>query len=753
MATFYRWSQPAWFGATTITPSTVTPTAQDNGIDYLFLNVKASGVGSGTAPVGGQVPEGSNRYTFMVALGEDATSSSVNRAIQALAANTDIIDDSLNEDRVHAVRLMFEVAVDSDTITLPAGVYMGPVGSDLTLTDNLINLFILTDEEGIELVVAGDPVRVQSCSESTSPGYSAGGETITFTQEIPANTYYLLSYAPFRLSDPSEELWRVPLLPALASVSGQTVVAIAAIHGDGLSWGAPPPASLRTLVRRGLQGIYANGTSVAAMPSLVFPYYGTASTEDVAGSGAVFSRTGPAMAGLSETDMQVTTPLKDPLGAVWLGYLRDTNPGNGTSTHAFVAGSRSFVSITPGVRHTDGGSSDYAPALAHFAAFLEHSDTYGIETNLYTKIQPGAAATVQRVAGLDALVLDTGGDDWFAKSVSGTTRTGLVVGSSLIEVEWINPSDPLTPASSARRMYRIQTVVDVNTVYVMGVDGTPVNFPASLTAATVRRVLTPTFLAGSGFGEFQSFKGNGYADSLEQGPLFCVVPPLISVELTETVSFAAAYFGASARSSGAYALSWGGYESNIAGTSPGRYLRSGHLRGDGSLYTTNIVAPLGTVTSLTVTTLTATTATATTLNATTANISTLNATTATLDTAVLRLVKKDYTNQNVTGTVALNVSATLYAKQVALVTSTGNTTFSTITLPAASKGYIYEIWFDQTSAGAQISSYTTTWPSTLKFDSEADKLLSGKAGYIDRFIIQWIASNVGRVTVERTKVS
>lgn len=756
MGNFFRWSQPAWSGIT-VNPSTAVATALANGHNYLFFNVTSGGAGPSASPVDVQVSEGSYQHTFFVSAGEDATAKSVNRGLKALALNTDLLDEIVNEDRLVLRKLAVTISPGSlDTFTLPAGVYLGPSGDPIT-SDTLLELMRLVTEEGDEVVIGGTLVVAQGCSEGSSTVYSAGTETITLNLEVPAGTYYILCYKWNRISYLGEDLWKPAILASQVRVSGVVAGMFQLLKGDGASWDGAPNTDLRILTRLGLQGIYAHSTSVTATPSWLFPYYGTASVDDTPGAGGVFTRSGPAMAGFSQTDVQTGSVLRDPLGAIWLAYGQDTHPGDGAAINKFLAGTRSFVSILPGIRSTDAGSSSNAPGLAHFVAYSEHLDSSSNEALLKTKITFGAAANIQQVLGEDLLTLNTGGDDWFTKTISGTTYTALVVGHTLIEVEWANPSDLYT-TSTTRRMYRVQAVVSSNQVKLMGLDGSAIGFPAGLTAATIRRVLSPTFIAPAGAGERQTFQGHPYASVLERGPLMSLVLPGTSLEAADAVSPDAPYFGASADTSAAYAFTWGGFQGNMAGPTPGRYRSLASLRGDGSIWPTNVASPLGTITTLSSTTATLVNATITNATVATSTVTTFTAELADMEVAnidylLLRRLQYDTTQITVGGTQTANVASLFSTKQMVRVKFSGTAIVTTISLPTFPVGSVYELWFDHQSGTGQIQSYSTTWPSNVYFESEADKLLTCESGYID--IYKLVVVEVGKIsaTVTRRKVA
>ena len=757
---FYRYRAPTWFNANAITPATAVGTPQENGSNYFFLNV--DDLGAGGAPEDGQVLSGPSQYTFMVAFGEDATSGSVNRGLAALAENTDALDDIANKDRIRPVRTLFTVVGSpSNTVQVPLEAYMGNLGASLTAT-HLQALFRVCDTSGRELYSYLDEqvVLVQSCSPGTSPYYCDGVYTLTLNSFLEPGTYALLHYTRDSFAMSTHELLRTPFLESLCGISGYLQLQLAFWRGDSQAWDAlPPPATLFGLKNRTLDGVYsgqANGGTLS-LPADLSPFYPLYDSGEP-GSGGAYVRNGPSMVAVSTfglgTAPSSSTPwLRDPLGGMWTSYVADVSPQSSASAFKFVGLSRGFVHVGHRIRSKNNVTMPAkAPALASFAAYIEHADEYSDTSQAPTYIELPRACNLQRVAGKDLLTL-TSISYWFYKSFSGTNRTSLVLGLTLLEVEWANPSDPIT-TDPVRRIYRIVEFKSPTQVEVMGPDGGPVEFPAGTTAATITRIFTPTFLAPDGAGDFRVALGSTNASLLESGPFMALTPPVTSRSVSDTVDSGVAYVGGPTPTG--LALQWGGFEDRIGQPGAGTYRRLGSLRGDGAILPTNIIAPLGTIDTLTVTTgtffsLTATSATVTTLTCTTGTFATATGTLADFTGTVLRQVQLQQATTNLSGTVAVTLND-LNTSQVARLNFTGATVLTSIALPVffLSTGKQFEIVFDQTSAEAQISNFSTTWPSSFKFENPTDKFLSQRVGAIDRYICKAISATVVQVTVERT---
>lgn len=747
---YYRHTSPSWYGAGTITPATLTASTLGNGLTYLFWNRSSSG--SGGAPMGSQVDSGASQFTFGVALGEDATSTSVNRGLKALFENTDYLDEVLQADRIRPVLLSINIPVASTTFTLPADIYLGASGVTLT-SGRLQSLLRLCETTGLEVVNFADGyvALAQSCSVATSPLYTEGTEVLTMSIEIPAGDYLLLCYQRTSYATASRTLLQLPVLEGVTALSGTVQLIFSAIRGDGLDLDNEVPASLDVLLRRGMNGIYGLRNVVYDVPTELTAYYPAVTSSNTSGAGAWFVRDGAGLTGLSKNDLSAGTHLKDVLGSIFWANLRDTDPGNGTGLHEFVAGSRGFVATSTTPLSSNAGALEGAGALDMFAAYFESNNAFSDYAYAPTKLVLPLACSVQSVSGYDEVIIS--GSNWYTNEIDGDILSSLVLGQTLVEVEWANPSDLLS-TSTQRRVYRVSAILDGTRMRVLAVDGSKVGFPATLTSATIVRYFTPTFLVSGGVGGVQTLKGNSFASTIRKSVMMSLVPPKASYKAADAVPMDAAYFGASDTANTVSALEWGGYEPNWEATGGLTYRTLGYLRGDGSITSTNISSPLATITTLTATTVNTTALTATgTSTLTTVAISTGTLASVTIAYQLQQRIRRDINSITAGGTTSINLATLLSAKIVGKVTFSSNCTITTMTAPSLGAGDVFEIWFDQTSFIGQISSYTTTWPSSFLFQSEADKLLTQQVGYIDKFKCVCMSTGKFAVEVERVKVS
>lgn len=168
---------------------------------YDFINNPAANGDPGVpANVDGKKASGPNQGTYYVAFGEDATSSDANRGFQALAQNTDWLDNALRKPIAMPTRTTDTTAVGAvSAIILPdaSGVYLGTTGSD-AIPETLLSLFSVLDSNDDEII---DPTTGTRCDVTAitggtvGTGFSAGTITLTITPAIPAGTTYRVYYA------------------------------------------------------------------------------------------------------------------------------------------------------------------------------------------------------------------------------------------------------------------------------------------------------------------------------------------------------------------------------------------------------------------------------------------------------------------------------------------------------------------------------------------------------------------------------
>lgn len=732
MADFYRWKQPTWDTALTV-PNGGGYIDQPNGARYHFLNVRSEGVGGTSALYDGIKSGGPNDGTFFPAFGEDARTAAVSRTLKVLGENTDLLDDWMNADKI--VPYLYPVSIGGaprDNLDVPAETYLGPSGGALNST-NLPKYIRLLKTNGDEVVdlASNEVVTAQTITAgltSPTPPYTTGDETVTFSHNIPVGSYLLFFYIRSSLARMIRSSEHPYDIIGLARTSGVVQTVFQGLRGDGQSWLLGWPSTIESLVRRGLDGVYRNATTRPTLPTDLRDYTYGDDDADTQGVGGAYVRNGPSMMAYSALDISGDSPYCDPLGALFTAWVHDTNGGDGITARDFMAGSRGFVFLGQRIRGVHGThTTDYAPSLGGFTSFVVHRDERTSATNVSTVLDVPVGVTVQYTAAEDRVTLTTGGN-YFRKTMgSGTTMSSLVVGLSLLEIEWVDPADPYDPGGTVRRLYRVMELQTDTRVRVKAVDGSKAGFPVGLTVGTIVKVLTPQFIVPDGIGELQTKRGNGDASKLEQGSLVCLSLPFTTTEGTDQVHPGqGAFFGAAKNLAGYKALQWGGYVDDVLGAFGGQYNYTGFLYGDGSILCTSLESTGDCILGNTECgTLTATDIVCDSI--------------ACLGACVVGLLSSNAQRWSTTsltlsssGSQAL-VLAPLFANAmvVRLNINASPITFSSISVPlvSLSTGGKFVIIFHHNGGVAQIEE--GAWSSDIKFESPEDALLSGAVGWTD----------------------
>jgi len=216
---FHRLAVPTYFGGLPV--------------NYDYINNATSGT---PANADGQKSTGINVGTYFVAFGEDATSSDANRANQALALNTDYLDNLLHQDLAVPTRTSDVTPgspVASVTLTGP-GIFIGIAG------DQLQDLFHLTDTSDNDLEVGSSQIVVASFTGGTlGAGFSSGNITITFNVSIPMSQPYRIWYGQrSNLANLPADAFTTMRIRSAIQVDQQVELLLGLLHGNGELWNA-----------------------------------------------------------------------------------------------------------------------------------------------------------------------------------------------------------------------------------------------------------------------------------------------------------------------------------------------------------------------------------------------------------------------------------------------------------------------------------------------------------------------------------
>jgi hypothetical protein len=172
---FHRLTVPSYFGGLPV--------------NYDYINNAVSGTPAFANP---QLSAGPNIGSYFVGFQDDGTSADANRSAQALATNTDYLDNVVHNALAYVTKtnnVTPGAPVPSVTLTGP-GIFLGISG-----TTPLTELFEVTDANDNAVEVGGTPVQVASITGGTvGSGFSAGNVTITFNISIPSGQTYRIYY-------------------------------------------------------------------------------------------------------------------------------------------------------------------------------------------------------------------------------------------------------------------------------------------------------------------------------------------------------------------------------------------------------------------------------------------------------------------------------------------------------------------------------------------------------------------------------
>jgi hypothetical protein len=217
MANFHRLTVPSYFGGL------------PGGYDY--INNATSGTPSNADGAKGS---GVNAGTYFIAFGEDATSNDANRPAQALAQNTDYLDNLMRTDLVQVIRTGTSTVTGSPqtsiVLTGSNNIWLGSGG--YTLQD----LFHITDSNGRDIEVTGTKVVVSSISGGTvGGGFATANVSLTLNVGIPVGVIFQVYYCQrTNLATLPVDAMTLPFMRnALQSVDGSVVDFVAQISAPG----------------------------------------------------------------------------------------------------------------------------------------------------------------------------------------------------------------------------------------------------------------------------------------------------------------------------------------------------------------------------------------------------------------------------------------------------------------------------------------------------------------------------------------
>lgn len=282
---FHRLEVPTYFGGLPV------------GYDYINTPSDPSVGGTGVPSfTDGKKSGGPNDGTYMIAFGEDATSSFANRGLKALAQNTDQLDNMFRRDIALTARTADVLAsLPVSSFTIAGSIFVGELGVSNTQATRDLLVSVL-DSNDNEIITAGgtkvvaalihDGANTNVVGTQTSGFFST--PTVNLNAPIPAGVTYRVYYG-FRsnlASLPKDAFTNIKIRGA-QEVSGEVERVLRDLHSvvPGPSWNDPFAATIGSLARTGLDGRYRL-TTVDPGPSTV---------TDTPGSGGYIIRDGQAL--------------------------------------------------------------------------------------------------------------------------------------------------------------------------------------------------------------------------------------------------------------------------------------------------------------------------------------------------------------------------------------------------------------------------------------------------------------------------
>lgn len=568
--TFHRLNTPGYFGGL---PA---------GYDYIN-NPAANGDPGVPAYADGKKASGPNQGTYLNGFGEDATSSELNRGGNALATNTDALDDILRADVAFTARTA-DVTAGSPvaSIVISGQVFVGASGvtNNQATRDLLISVLDSNDDEllvGSTKIVAsliGDGTGVNVVGTQASGFYNT--PTVTFNTAIPVGVTYRVYYG-YRgnlATMPLDAFTNIRIRGA-QEVTASVELVLRNLHTvvGSPNWDDPWVATVNSLARTGLDGRYRLST--------VDP--GTGLAVNTPGNGGTILRDGPAPA-TGFPSMSLSTGgsvggpyYPDPLLAGWrmkraspvvtVGYNLDTGGDVGL--------------LQESTYHSTGDSAEVAYAHVTNALVLDviprsiTASTIGSHSGVVrSRINSAVVATVNAAAGTDSTSLRT---------VTLGTGDYIRNGSGNIGVRTIDLLE-ITDNVTGRVIgtYRLDTVLSNNSFTLKTVTGVlpTIGLPSVASAVRVRWLQRSVSIGGQNAGALGT-------DPAGIPSLLVAMPGLLTDApddnaYTAPPTFLSAMYQRTLGATGDglfYALGWGGFDN------AGAYKLNGSLLGDGGITT------------------------------------------------------------------------------------------------------------------------------------------------------------------------
>lgn len=535
-----------------------------------------------SADANGKKLGGANEGTYFLGFLDDGTSGNVNRAVAALANNTDYLDNLMQ--RSLALPIIASAAAPLSpvsSLTFPAGTYIEGYSGGVDALDVLFSILDSNDQEII--TSGGTKVRITALTgPSPSDIFATGSFSATVSPPIPAGTAYKLYYAvEGTLANMSRDTFTKIKIRGAEEVSATVENLFRLLHGNSQLWNDTWEGgnTIYNITWLGLQGLYNKTTSkiTATLPTFLGDY---TDTLDTPAAGGYFIRNGAAIVGYSGNDNNSYSGYyTDPIGAIWKAAPLDSFDGNytgaGTMNHADpISTTIGFAYL--GSRATEGSVSAFPSpgAPPSFAAFYAGSatDTVNNTTDLYTRIYSGNPCTLA-ISTNNITITLTGTDSYFCSGTNPNVKSALVLGSDLLLIR--------KDSTGEVRAVVITSISDATHGIGRLLDGG--HDSAFVGSCTIVKWVRSYFMVGDGASQFREV-ASGLTNPVKLRNFQVLQPPPNAAADNTDGGTYNAYFAARSNTSSGKALAWGGY--NLDGTyGGGVYDYTGFLQGNGSVYT------------------------------------------------------------------------------------------------------------------------------------------------------------------------
>jgi hypothetical protein len=434
---------------------------------YSRINVTNGGIGGGdgSANADGAKGSGPNAGTYLVAFGEDATSSAANRGLRAMAQNTDAIDNVIRGSIPYVKRVTVTTVSSSIDVALGTEMFVGEQGLGAS-APVLAGLVHIENTDGTPVAGTTQPtiILIHDGTGINVVGVPADGfyatPTIRFSASIPAGTYVLFVGVRTSYADLLETKLHYTVNELLANRTYNTQ-----------NWYS---------FTQGLNEKYRRSTTRAA------------GALDTPGSGAVITRDGKAVT-VEMVEHPWATPVAgaDPFDAGIIVQLPSAfgTPGTATDYDRTLPGNLGYVYVT----NRRGGNNplEYTKPSQPLAAFaiLNPMDVHSGSSGPWvarTFIPEGISATLNP-DGAHASRVQVFTPYYFRESSYHTTAILLGFDGLLITIAGVT------------QWYIIDSIVSDGVVTVVFPGGTPAGF-STATSATIQWVQFSACFGGAGRG-------------------------------------------------------------------------------------------------------------------------------------------------------------------------------------------------------------------------------------------------------------